>query len=89
VFFRRDNEDGGNFDRGGEIDDGGRAGFEAEVFALGFGEGDGAGMGGGAHFGAVMVVVAWSGEESGDEDDGGENVQDLTGVVFDRGFHFF
>jgi hypothetical protein len=46
-------------------------------------------MGGGAHFGAVMVVVAWSGEESGDEDDGGKNAQDLTGVVFDRGFHFF
>jgi hypothetical protein len=46
-------------------------------------------MGGGAHFGAVMVVVAWSGEESGDEDYGGKNAQDLTGVVFDRGFHFF
>jgi hypothetical protein len=62
VFFRWNNEDGGNLDRGGEIDDGSFGGFEAEVFALGFGEGDRTGESGGAHF--RPVVMAWASVES-------------------------
>jgi hypothetical protein len=89
VLFRRDDEDGGNFDRGCEIDDGGRGGFEAEVFALGVVESDWACVGGGSHLRAVVMIVAWSGEESGDEDDGGKKAQDLKSAVFDRRFHFF
>jgi hypothetical protein len=63
VFFRRHNKDGRDFHGGGELDDGGFGGFEAEIFALGLGEGDGAGVGGSAHFGAVVVVMAWAGKE--------------------------
>ncbi len=58
VFFGWDNEYRGDFNRGGEIDDGGRSGFEAEVFALGVAEGDGAGVDGGAHLRAVVVARA-------------------------------
>ena len=58
VFFRWDNENRGDFNRGGEIDDGGGSGFEAEVFALGVAEGDGAGVGGGAHLRAVVMARA-------------------------------
>ena len=58
VFFGWDNEYRGDFNRGGEIDDGGGGGFEAEVFALGVAEGDGAGVGGGAHLRAVVVARA-------------------------------
>ena len=58
VFFGWDNEYRGDFNRGGEIDDGGGGGFEAEVFPLGVAEGDGAGVGGGAHLRAVVVARA-------------------------------
>ena len=64
VFLRRHNEDGGNLDRGAEFHDGSFSGFEAEVFALGVGEGDGAGVRGGAHLRAVVVTGA--GEQGGD-----------------------
>ena len=58
VFFRRDNEYRGDFNRGGEIDDGSGGGFEAEVFALGVAEGDGTGVRGGAHLWAVIMARA-------------------------------
>ena len=58
VFFGWDNENRGDFNRGGEIDDGGRGCFEAEVFPLGVAKGDGAGVGGGAHLRAVVVARA-------------------------------
>ena len=58
VFFGWDNEYRGDFNRGGEIDDGGGSGFEAEVFALGVAERDGSGVRGGAHLWAVVVARA-------------------------------
>ena len=58
VFFGWDNEYRGDFNRGGEIDNGGGGGFEAEVFALGVAEGDGAGVRGGAHLRAVIMARA-------------------------------
>ena len=58
VFFGWDNEYRGDFNRGGEIDDGGGGGFEAEVFALGVAEGDRVGVGGGAHLRTVIVARA-------------------------------
>ncbi len=58
VFFGWDNENRGDFNRGGEIDDGSWGGFEAEVFALGVAKSNGAGVGGGAHLRAVIVARA-------------------------------
>ena len=54
MFFRGDDEDGGNLNRGSQVEDGGLGCLEAQIFALCITEGNGARVVARAEVGGVL-----------------------------------